>query len=581
MKDTLIRSFILTSLTLIMFAGGALAESHNSGNGSTQPSAKTPATLYFGGDILTMNGDAPGYVEAVVSAEGEIVFVGKQAEARTRFPDAQAHNLQGKLLMPSFRDPHGHFAFAVQMIDQVNVSIPPVGPVRSIADVLKQLRGFKKERGLDNNDPIIGWGYDQDGLKEKRHITKLDLDKDFPENPVVVIHVSGHGAVLNSKALQWAGVTRETATPEGGVIARLPGGNEPAGLLMETAWIPVMDKLPKASVEHRLGVIEEAQMGYARNGYTSAVEGFAFIRDVEFLQLAAKQGKLFIDIAALMGFPEVEEWLHNPKYPFERDYTNHFRIAAMKITQDGSPQGKTAYMRDPYLTGGPSGQKNWRGEPTSPRQVFDQLVKTAMDNKIPLQVHCNGDAAIDMVIDAVKATGITAGDDRRTVIVHSNLQAPGQLDSYVELGLTPTYFTNHAFFWGDVHVMNFGKKRAFNLSPIKTARSKGLVVSNHTDFNITPLDPFFTIWTAMKRESRSGVIIGPDERVDAYTALQALTTSPAWQLFEEERVGKLKTGMEASFVILDSNPLKTADVDAIREVKVLETIKEGKTIYKL
>jgi hypothetical protein len=107
------------------------------------------------------------------------------------------------------------------------------------------------------------------------------------------------------------------------------------------------------------------------------------------------------------------------------------------------------------------------------------------------------------------------------------------------------------------------------------------VVSNHTDFNITPLDPFFTIWTAMKRESRSGVIIGQDERVDAYTALQALTTAPAWQFFEEERVGKLKSGMEASFVILDSNPLKTADVDAIKEVKVLETIKEGKTIYKL
>ena len=144
MKDTVIRSFILTSLMLIMFAGGALAESHNPGNGSTQPSAKTPATLYFGGDILTMDGDAPGYVEAVVSAEGEIVFVGKRAEARTRFPDAHAHNLQGKFLMPSFRDPHGHFAFAVQMMDQVNVSIPPVGPVRSIADVLEQLEGLQK-----------------------------------------------------------------------------------------------------------------------------------------------------------------------------------------------------------------------------------------------------------------------------------------------------------------------------------------------------------------------------------------------------------------------------------------------------
>ena len=130
------------------------------------------------------------------------------------------------------------------------------------------------------------------------------------------------------------------------------------------------------------------------------------------------------------------------------------------------------------------------------------MVKTAMDNKLPLQVHCNGNAAIDMVIGAMRATGITAKDDRRTMIVHPNIQALDQLDSYVEPGLTPSCFTNHTFFSGDVHVMNFGKKRAFNLSPMNAARKKGLIGSNHTDFNITPLDPFFTMWTAMKRESR-------------------------------------------------------------------------------
>lgn len=542
--------------------------------------AEAQGTLYYGGPILTMEGDKPAYAEVVVSDGGMIAFVGKDSAARKQFPDARMIDLQGKFLMPSFRDPHGHFAFAVQMVDQVNLAIPPVGPVTSIAKVIEQLSEYKKERSIKDGEFIIGWGYDQDGLKEKRHITRLDLDKAFPDNPIILIHVSGHGGVLNSKALEWAGLTKDSETPPGGIIARLPGGSEPAGLIMETAWVPVMGRLPRPSLEHRLAIIGDAQMEYASNGYTSAVEGFALIDDVDFLQTAASEGKLFIDVAALMGFPQIEEWLDNPKYPFENEYTNNFRIAAMKITQDGSPQGKTAYMREPYLTGGPAGEKNWRGEPSSSKQAFEKLVKTAMENKLPLQVHCNGDAAIDMVIDAVRASGITARDDRRTVVVHSNLQAPGQLDAYVELGLTPSYFTNHAYFWGDVHVENFGSERAFNLSPMKTARAKGLVVANHTDFNITPLDPFFTMWTAMNRESRTGVIIGPDERVDAYTALQALTTGPAWQFFEEERVGKLKPGMEASFVILDRNPLKVAGTDEIKDIVVLETIKEGTTIYK-
>ena len=547
---------------------------------TTSANASSLSTIYYGGDILTMDGDEPTYAEAVVQSEGRIVFVGKKADAETKYSDAKRIDLEGKTMLPAFRDPHGHFSFAVQMVDQVNVAIPPVGNVTEIADVIDDLKAFKKKRGLKDDDWIIGWGYDQDGLKEQRHITKLDLDKDFPENPVVLIHVSRHGAVLNSKAMEWAKIDANTPTPDGGVIARLPDSNEPAGLLMETAYLPVFARMPKPSEAHRLDVIDEAQMEYAKRGYASAVDGFSFISDVEFLQKAAREKKLFIDIAALIAFPEFAVWFNNPKFPFAGEYTDNFRIAAMKITQDGSPQGKTAYMRDPYLTGGPAGQKEWRGEPMNPKEDFEALVKNALDNNLPLQVHANGDGAIDMVIEAVKKTGITAKDDRRVMIVHSQIQAPDQLDSYVELGLTPSYFTNHAFFWGDVHVMNFGKERAFRLSPMKSALDKGLVVSNHTDFNVTPLDPFFTIWTAMKRESRSGVVIGPDERVDAYAALQALTTGPAWQFFEENRVGRIKQGMLADLVILDQNPVTVTDVDRIKDITVLETIKEGETIYK-
>jgi len=541
--------------------------------------AQQPDKLYFGGPILTMNSKVPEYVGSVVSRGERIAFVGTLGDARNMFPDAEQIDLHGRLLMPSFRDPHGHFTFGLRMMDQVNVAIPPVGSVTAIADVVEQLASFKNKRGLDNNALLVAWGYDQDGLKEKRHITKLDLDERFPDNPVIIIHVSGHGAILNSRALAMAGISASTETPEGGVIARLPGGKEPAGLLMETAWIPLMAMLPVPTEEHRLEIIEDAQMEYARNGYTNAVDGFATTEDVAFLQRAAASGKLFIDVAALMAFIEINKWLDNPQFPFAPDYTDHFRIAAMKITQDGSPQGRTAFMREPYLKGGPAGQKNWRGSPSVSKKELERLVTIAVDKKLPLQVHGNGDAAIDMIIAAVEAAGLSAKDDHRTVVIHSNIQAIDQLDSYVRLGLTPSYFSNHAFFWGDVHMENFGRDRAFNISPMKTAGEKGLIFSNHTDFNITPLDPMFTVWTAMKRESRSGVTIGPDERIGAYAALQAITTAPVWQFFEEKRVGSLQPGMEASFVILSRDPLEITEVDEIRNVKVLETIKAGKTIY--
>ena len=206
------------------------------------------------------------------------------------------------------------------------------------------------------------------------------------------------------------------------------------------------------------------------------------------------------------------------------------------------------------------------------------MIRTLSDKNVPIQIHANGDAAIDETIEAIENAGIRAGDDKRVVIIHSQFQRPDHLPKYVELGITPSYFSNHTFYWGDVHNRNIGEEKAAFISPIKAATEMGLVYSNHTDFNVTLLDPFFVLWTAMARESRSGVIIGPEQRVDAYTALQGLTTGPAWQFFEEDQRGMIKPGLLADFVILSGNPLDT-DVADIRQLLVLETIKEDETIY--
>ena len=230
------------------------------------------------------------------------------------------------------------------------------------------------------------------------------------------------------------------------------------------------------------------------------------------------------------------------------------------------------------MTGGPNGEKDWTGAPLFPKDLVDKIYKGLTEKNIQVWSHCNGDAAIDMVIAAATGAGVKAGDDRRHVVVHSQCMRPDQLDPYVELGISPSFFTEHTFFWGDVHLANLGEERAFFISPMKSALAKGLRFSNHNDFMVTPVDPMLMIWSAVTRKSKTGVVIGPDERVDVMTALKALTVIPAWQYREEASKGSIEVGKLADLVILDQNPL-TAAIDDIPGIKVVETLKEGATIY--
>ena len=564
------RALILLPITLILFGCE---------NPASQPGATSTQTLYFGGDIITMQGAQPEYVEAVIVRDGKIAYAGNREGAVADVDgDTVEVDLQGKTMLPGFIDPHGHFMSALLMVTQVNVASPPMGPVTDIASMIKELQEFKDANGIGADEWIVGWGYDQDLLAEQRHITRLDLDKAFPDNKVLIIHISMHGAVLNSKALEWAEIDENTRTPEGGVIARLPGGNKPAGLLMEMAYMPVFGKLPQPAEDEMMNLMESAQMMYASNGYTHAVEGFTHIKDMNTLKRAAKEERLFIDVVSLPAFNEMDEWLNNPTYPFG-DYDNRLKFQGGKFTLDGSPQGLTAYMASPYLVPGPNGEENWVGNTSIPRDVLTGMARTMVENNIQINFHANGDGAIEDAIFAIESAGIRADQDKRPVIIHSQFQKPEHLKKYAELGITPTYFTNHVFYWGDVHVRNVGQEKAAFISPIKAANDLGIITSNHTDFNVTLLDPFFVMWSSMKRETRSGKILGGDQRIDAYAALQNITTGPAYQFFEENRKGMIKEGLLADFVILDMNPLKLKDVDNVRQVAVLETIKEGDTIY--
>ncbi|MBP2412406.1 putative amidohydrolase YtcJ [Arthrobacter stackebrandtii] len=535
--------------------------------------------LFYNGTILTMAGPEPSHVECLVTSGGRIAFAGAREEALRLFPAAEARDLAGAALLPGFVDAHSHLAAAFDLADRVNVGPPPMGACTDIASVLDTLEAFRDSRGTGPDGWVTGYGYDQEALAENRHITAADLDARFPQQRVMLVHVSSHGIVLNSAALAWAGIDETTATPAGGVIARVPGTQQPAGLLMETAYLElVAAKLPVLGTQDKLELLDAVQQGYASRGYTHAHEGFSGVTDLDFFQQAADAGLLYLDVAALGSFVDAPQWLGNPHYPTGK-YRNGFKIAGLKVLQDGSPQGRTAFMREPYLTGDLDGNPGWRGEPTMPFKVFAEVVATTLAHGVQLYAHVNGDGAIDNLIDAVEQAGSTVTDDARTVAIHSQFQRPEHLPAYVRLGITPSYFTNHTYFWGDVHRANVGEAKAAFISPMQSALEAGLRVSNHSDFPVTALDPMFIVSTAMNRTTRTGHTLGPAERVGAYQALQALTSGPAYQLFEEDRKGMLKVGMLADLVMLDADPL-TCAAGTVQDIRVLETIKEGVTVYR-
>lgn len=541
-------------------------------------SGQTADLIIHGGPILTMEGDKPGYVEAVVVTHGKITFAGAAIEAMSRkHASTVLKDLAGKTMLPGFIDAHSHFINAPTLSQQVNVSPSPVGAGDTVPQIIAALKDWQAKAGVPDGGWIQAWGYD-DSLVKGGKLTKRDLDAAFPNHKVMVLHISLHGAVLNSKALEWAGITRDTPTPAGGIIVRGPDGKDPEGLLMETAFIPVFAKLPQPAEAEMLDLLKPGQMMYAENGFTLANEGYTHTKDIRLLQLAAAQNRLFIDIVSLPGFTEMNQWLNKPEFPFGQ-WNKRLKLQAIKITQDGSVQGKTASYLEPLLTGGPQGQKNWRGNSTLPYDDFAKLFTSAHKAGLQIFAHANGDGAIQQVIKAAEAAGLKAGDDSRTIVIHSQMQHREDLPRYVALGLTPSYFTNHTYLWGDVHRKNLGETRAAFLSPMASAMDAGLKASNHTDFNVTPLDPFLMLWTSMARTTRSGYVLGPDQRIDAYRGLQALTINPAWAYREEARRGSIVPGKLADFVIVSSDPVKVA-VEQIRDIKVIETIKEGKTIYK-
>ncbi len=544
--------------------------------------AEESSQLFFNGEIITMENDSVQYLEAIVEQNGKIVFVGSKADAESKYKNARLNDLKGATMLPGFIDPHSHFGMVSNTMGQVDLNPEPVGKIKNIADIVQSLKDYKETNKIADGEWIFGWGYDDGQLEEKRHPTKADIDSALPNNPVYLQHTSGHMGVANSLGLQKLKFDATTVNPEGGNIDRLPNSQEPSGLVQETAMYPFVRNMLEILASKQAEFFEITQNYYASNGITTAQDGMTDRKTIKFFQSQADEGKLEIDLIALAGYSELDSNLADTSLVFKK-YKNGFKVQGTKIVADGSPQGKTAFFSKPFLTSVPGCTHNCRGLPSLSQEAIDKLFETAYANDNQLFIHCNGDATVDMILKAHKLAcqklKQPLDKDRRTIVIHAQFARPDQLKMFVKYNMQPSFFTNHAYFWGDEHVLNLGKARAEFLSPMVSARKLGLKPTNHSDATVTPVNPIFTIWTAVNRFSRSRIVIGEKERTTPYLALQAITSFAAYELFDENLKGTLTVGKLADFVVLDKNPLKIDPLD-IRNIQVVETIKEGKSIYR-
>jgi predicted amidohydrolase YtcJ len=533
--------------------------------------------VFINGSVLTM--DASNPVAEALSVRGErIQNVGTTEEIMAQVDDeTEVMDLQGRTLMPGFIDAHSHFPGSGLAVIAADLNSPPIGDKRTIADVLAALR--EQAAKTEPGKWVSGFGYDDTALAEKRHPTREELDSVSTEHPVVAMHISGHMLVANSAALASVGISAETPDPEGGVIGRLPGSREPNGLLEENARLDVMRQMQDMGLVDTYRLIKAAATDYAAKGVTTAQSGGVTSQLALGLSWFSRLGVI---PQRLIAFPFATEWgesLFNGEYDPADYNSDKLVMGAVKLVADGSIQGYTGYLSEPYYTPF-NGDADYRGYPAIPREKLFAEVEALHKAGYQLAIHGNGDASIEDILDAFEAAQkVHPVDDPRMILIHAQMARKDQIARMKALGVTPSFFTAHTWYWGDRHRDIFlGPERAAQISPSQWALDAGLHFSSHLDTPVTPMLPLQAVWSQVYRTTTSGDVLGPEQRISVMDALRAVTIDAAWQVHQEDNRGSLNPGKYADLIVLSGSLLD--DPLAMRNLKVERTVIGGATVYQ-
>ena len=555
--------------------------------------------------LISMDDKTSPDADSVAVSDGRIIAVGSRQELSAQFPTFRVEDADGYLL-PAFIDPHSHYTNLAMAELQI-----PLDGLSSEAQIEAAVNEY-----LSQNKPAAGeWltarGYDNNNFPMARRLT-LDFIDRLTDNPLIICHKSGHVGYLNSEAMRRLGIDGSTESPAGGLIEKRNG--QPTGYFEENAFIEYQKKIPLPGVERLSVAFERAQEIYAENGIATIQDGM-IVREMSGIYRMLMGGGLQkLDLVAYAGCGdylelkrelfggsdvstnhELRDCTDDSMNHMRRDctdgctnhmrrdctdgYKNHIRLGGVKIFLDGSPQGRTAWMREPYLPDS-SGVNDYRGYGTMTDDEVVSAMRFAAENKTQLLAHCNGDAAAEQFLRCYEVVLREYPEirDLRFVIIHGQLMGRDQLARAAELGVMVSFFVAHIPHWGDVHIKNFGLERASRISPAGSALRAGLRFTFHQDSPVIMPDMLETISAAVTRVTSGGVLLGEDERISVEEALRAVTLDAAYQYGEENEKGSITVGKRADLVLLDRD-ITTSRHEDIAGIRVVGTWKDGKRIF--
>lgn len=544
---------------------------------------KATATIYYGGPIITMDARFPT-PEAVSVVNGRISAVGSLEDVQLAAGSGcRMRNLEGKTLMPGCIDGHSHFpSGGMNRLFAADLGVE--GRQAFMAALRKKLQEDRPSEWL------VGHSFDEWRMEERYTPGRKDLDEVSRDIPIFYRHISGHTGVANSRALELAGITRDTPAPAGGIIGRDADG-EPNGILEGIpAQTLVRRLIPPFTEEEMLAALADESRVYASHGITTAQGGPAFSpMDAE---LGTKVTEIMLHGAAT-GVMPIRVVLFIRANSMERlePYTHHVpgsdlsgngrvTLGAAKLWADGDPRAHTGHFTTPYAVEDPAKGPDYRGE-------FLYSVDELTEKILPMHragwqiaIHANGDAGIETVISAYEAVQrLAPRSDTRHLVIHAQYATRAQLRRMRAGAGYPCFFISPLHYWAEIHEHFAGEERVRNFCPCMDAEALGLPYNLHTDSPITPINPFVQVGTAVTRRSARGRVYGPRQAVDTLAALRAITINAAFLNFEEHVKGSLTPGKYADMIIVDRNPL-TADVDSLKDIHVLQTIVDGTAVYE-
>jgi len=535
-----------------------------------QAAAPAGDIIFKGGTILTMNDKAPR-AEAIAVRGNKILAVGKLDDVQSAIGSgAQVVDLQGRTLMPGLIDPHMHFVFTAfeDWIDVSPITTPDYATVWS-----------KLQKGVADAKPgewVRAQQFDASITRDAKIPTIAELDALAPNNPFFMQESNGHIAYANSAAFKAAGITRETPDPSGARFVKDANGNLTGRLEEMAAQQEFLGVMPSPTAADMIGRVQRFLDHASSVGCTMlhdcGIGIMAGAQDLKILDAVLSEGKAPVRYRGMLVSTIMDEWEKEGIKPGRGN--DLFRVDGIKAWADGSNQAQTGYMRENYLGTDERGALNYSLE-----QVTD-VIRRAHDGGWQVGVHANGDAAIDMVLDAYEAVlGKTSNSDLRHRIEHCSVFHPEQMVRMKDMGVSPSFLIGHVRWWGKAFRDRLlGPERARFYDPCASALAAGLKISLHSDWNVTPIEPLRYVEDAVTRVmNEGGDVFFPEERIPVDAALRAVTIDAAWQCHMEDQIGSLETGKFADFAILEEDP--TAPDVKIGKIKVSETWMDGTKRY--